>query len=522
MNIPVTQSEVRLSERRRFWRFALLVVLAILSSRTVSLGQSADSGDAKQSAKPDIVASTPGLSAESRSASPDAEPTGSGAQPQEHENTHTDPVAPVLLGIVIIILAARLGGHFFELAGQPSVLGELIVGVALGNLSLLGISQLDFLKVDWAQQNVLVLHNVLHCAGVTIDHLARIGVILLLFQVGLETSVAEMRRVGSSALLVAVLGVVTPMGLGWGAGMLLLPEHHWAVHMFLGATLAATSVGITARVLKDLGKSTSKEAQIILGAAVIDDVLGLVVLAAAQGIISAISATANGAGGEFGIAELAIILVKAVGFLAASLFLGQFISRPFFKFASFLRGKGLLVVSALAICFTFAWTANAVGLAPIVGAFAAGLILEEVHYRELTGRKGEHELEELIKPIADFLVPIFFVMMGFHVDLRSFADPSVLGLAFALTAAAIVGKQVCAFGVLDKGADRRSVGLGMIPRGEVGLIFAAIGLQLRIGQERIVDPHTYSALVVMVIITTMITPPLLKWSLKARESGRDR
>jgi len=195
------------------------------------------------------------------------------------------------------------------------------------------------------------------------------------------------------------------------------------------------------------------------------------------------------------------------------LVLGQFVSRPLFKIANYLRGKGLLVITGLAICFIFAWAANAVGLAPIVGAFAAGLILEKVQYRELAERNGNHELEEVIEPIADLLVPIFFVVMGIHVDLRSFVDPSVLGLAAALTVAAIVGKQVCSFGVVEKGIDRLSVGLGMIPRGEVGLIFAAIGLQLRHGSERIVDNHIYSALVVMVMVTTMVTPPLLQWSL---------
>jgi Kef-type K+ transport system membrane component KefB len=153
------------------------------------------------------------------------------------------------VGIVIIIVAARIGGYLFELAGQPSVLGELMVGIVLGNLSLLGVTQLNFLKVDWIQHGVVAPHNVLHCAGVTNDHFARIGVILSLFQVGLETSVADMGRVGTSALAVAILGVLAPLGLGWGAGMLLLPERHWTVHMFLGATLSATSVRITARVL---------------------------------------------------------------------------------------------------------------------------------------------------------------------------------------------------------------------------------------------------------------------------------
>jgi Kef-type K+ transport system membrane component KefB len=352
--------------------------------------------------------------------------------------------------------------------------------------------------------------------------LARIGVILLLFQVGLETSVAQMRKVGFSALFVAVVGVVTPMILGWGCGRLMLPEHNWPVHMFVGATLCATSVGITARVLQDFGRAATKEAQIILGAAVIDDVLGLVILACAQGVIVTISEGATGGGAHFGFTELATIAAKAIGFLLVALTLGQYISRPLFKIASYLRGKGLLIVAALAICFGFAWAADAAGLATIVGAFAAGLILEKVHYRELATARGEGELEELIKPLGDLLVPIFFVEMGVHVDLRSLADVSVLGLAAALIVVAVIGKQACGLGVLEKGVDRTTVGIGMIPRGEVGLIFAAIGLQLRIGSERIIDASTYSALIIMVIVTTLVTPPLLKWSLsRAASRGND-
>ncbi|NOX57143.1 MAG: cation:proton antiporter [Planctomycetes bacterium] len=505
------------SNRRVAWRW--IAVAAVLLVWPGALGITWPEGAAREEAIAAVTeeaagAQQAGAGGESVAAAPNSGSETAGehtAGGEGHGGGHADPVGPVLLGVVIIILAARIGGHLFELAGQPAVLGELVVGVILGNLTLVGITQLEFLKVDYSSG--VAPHGTLGLAGVTIDHLSRIGVVLLLFQVGLETSVNEMRRVGLSAFLVALFGVVAPIGLGWGCGAVLLPNHHWTVHMYLGATLAATSVGITARVLQDLGKSTTKEAQIILGAAVIDDVMGLVVLAAAQGIITALN---NPTGGEFGAAELIAILAKAVGFLFGALLLGQFISRPLFKFASILRGKGLLVITGLAICFLFAWAANVVGLAPIVGAFAAGLILEKVQYRELAGRDGYHELEEAIEPIAALLVPIFFVEMGIHVDLRSFTDPAMLGLGAALTVAAIIGKQVCSFGVLDKSVDRLSVGLGMIPRGEVGLIFAAIGLQLKIGSERVVDDHTYSALVAMVMITTMVTPPLLKWSLTRR------
>lgn len=438
----------------------------------------------------------------------------------ESSHSHSDPIAPVLISVVVIILAARVAGHFSEQMAQPAVLGELLVGVILGNLYLVGIDGFEFLKIDYSRHQLLDMQDYHHFAGVTVDHLARIGVILLLFQVGLETSITEMKKVGLSALLVAVIGVIVPTALGWGCSHVLLPGHPWAVHMFVGATLCATSVGITARVLQDLGQSKSTEAQIILGAAVIDDVLGLIVLAMAQGIIGAMSVAALGGAATFGVGDLAWIVIKACGFLVGAILLGQFVCRPVFKVASYLQGQGLLIVTSLAICFTFAWAADAAGLATIVGAFAAGLILERVHYRELATRDGEHELEDLIRPLANLFVPIFFVEMGVHVDLASFANVSVMGLAAALTLVAILGKQACALGVLQHGVNRMGVGLGMIPRGEVGLIFAAIGLQLQIGSERVIDNSTYSALVVMVIVTTLVTPPLLKWSLGTGENTR--
>ena len=406
------------------------------------------------------------------------------------ESAHGDPVAQVVLSLAVILVAAKLGGHLAVRVGQPAVLGELVFGVLLGNLSLAGFTGLEYLKSD-----------------ASVDMLSRIGVILLLFSVGLESTVSQMLQVGLSSLLVATLGVVGPFALGWGVGAWLLPEHSAYVHAFLGATLTATSVGITARVLTDLRKSQSKEARIILGAAVIDDVLGLLILAVVAGVINAANT-----GGALSYVDIGIILLKAAVFLVGALALGAKLSPPLFKVASKLETQGVLLAVGLGFCFFLSWLANAIGLAPIVGAFAAGLILENVHYRTFTER-GEHSLEHLIEPIAALLVPVFFVLMGLRTDLRAFAAPGVLGLAAALTVAAIIGKQLCSFGVIEKGIDRLSVGLGMIPRGEVGLIFANLGLTLMVAGERIIDQNVFSAVVVMVIVTTMITPPVLKWSL---------
>jgi Kef-type K+ transport system membrane component KefB len=296
----------------------------------------------------------------------------------------------------------------------------------------------------------------------------------------------------------------------------LLPEHGPYVHAFIGATLTATSVGITARVLKDLGRSQSPEARVILGAAVIDDVLGLVILAVVGGVIAAADA-----GGTLSYAEIGLVLFKATGFLVGALVLGVYVSPRLFQGTARLHGSGVLLATALVFCFTLAYLAAVIGLAPIVGAYAAGLILEAVHFQDFKD-KGERHLEELVQPISSFLVPVFFVLMGMRVELDAFARVEVLGLAAALTVVAIIGKQVCGLGTLGGGLDRLSVGIGMIPRGEVGLIFANIGLGLTVGGERIVDEAVFSAIVIMVIVTTLVTPPALKWSLLRADARGSR
>ena len=406
---------------------------------------------------------------------------------------HADPISATVLALAIILIAAKLGGHLATLVRQPPVLGELLAGVVLGNL---GLSFLDGLKGDPA-----------------IDTLSRLGVVILLFQVGLESTVAQMMRVGLSSLLVATLGVVGPVILGWAVGAWLVPDAGIYAHAFLGATLAATSVGITARVLKDIGQSDTDEARIILGAAVIDDVQGLVLLAVVTGVIAAAD---QGTVMSYG--AVALVVAKATFFLVGALILGMYLSPKLFALASRLQASGVLLAVGLAFCFLLAWLSDQIGLAPIVGAFAAGLVLEHLHYRDFVDR-GEHTLDHLIEPIASFLVPVFFVVMGLRTDLGVFADPSVLGLAGALTVAAIVGKQICALGVLGRGLDRLSIGIGMIPRGEVGLIFANMGLTLTVAGVPVVSPSMFSAAIVMVIATTVITPPALAWSFKR---GRSR
>ena len=403
---------------------------------------------------------------------------------------HADPVAGVVLALAVILVGAKLGGDLAVRIGQPAVLGELVIGVLLGNLDLFGATWFRGLAAD-----------------PTIGILAQLGVVLLLFQVGLESTVRDMLRVGVPSFLVATLGVIAPFALGWGVGALLLPHETWYAHAFLGATLTATSVGITARVLADLGKGATPEARVIGGAAVIDDVMGLVILAVVAGIIIGVDR-----GQPLSLAQTGLVLAKATLFLVGALGLGVYLSPRLFALASRLRGQDVLLAVALAVCFVLAYLASAIGLAAIVGAYAAGLILEDVHFREFTER-GERHLRDLVAPIASFLVPVFFVLMGLKVDLRAFAHPEVLGLAALLIVAAIAGKQACALGAVGGGLDRLSVGIGMIPRGEVGLIFASIGSTLTIAGQPVVSPPVFAAVVIMVVVTTLVTPPALSWSL---------
>lgn len=418
--------------------------------------------------------------------------------------------AITFLWIAVVLTAAKLSG-LVEKLGQPSVLGELIIGVILGNLVLLGIDIFEPIKHDHI-----------------IAFLAELGVVILLFQIGLESNISKMRKVGGKAGLVAVLGVVVPFVLGtYLVGPWLLPGLNENAYLFLGATLTATSVGITARVFKDLGKLQTKEAQIVLGAAVIDDVLGLIILAVVSAIVTA---------GSVSFGTIGLISAKAVLFLVLSILLGQYFApRLSWVFAKVQAGVGMKFT--LAICFglLFAYLAQVIGLAPIVGAFAAGLILDPVHFRyfkdpkivreikeyvheanpELQGKlnatinkHAERHIEEIIEPIGLFLVPIFFVLTGMNVKLETMFDGQILLVALAITVVAFFGKIVTGL-VAGKGVNKSIIGWGMVPRGEVGLIFATIGRTLGV-----VTDQVFSVIVIMVILSTLLTPPILTFIIK--------
>jgi Kef-type K+ transport system membrane component KefB len=402
-----------------------------------------------------------------------------------------------LLYLVLIIVAAKLGAEVLERLRQPAVLGELLVGIFLGGLALAGISFIGGLKDSTA----------LHTA-------AEIGVILLLFEVGLESHLGELLEVGLSALIVAVLGVVAPIGLGYGVSAFFLPQEAWYVHLFVGATLAATSVGITARVLQDLKKIKTKEARIILGAAVVDDVLGLIILAIISGIVTSLSA---GAEAGLGHGLVLMIVLKAVVFLVGAILVGRFVHINLVRAGTHFMVPGVPLVIAVSFCFTLAALAGKMGLAPIVGAFAAGLVLEPSDY-EVYHQRGEQPIGVQMKPLCAIMTPVFFVMMGLQVDLTAFTSARVMAFAAVVTLAAIAGKQVCSLGVLEKGVKKLAVGVGMIPRGDVGLIFTSIGASLAVAGKPVFSSHTVSAMVVMVMVTTLITPPILKALLASKRA----
>jgi Kef-type K+ transport system membrane component KefB len=401
----------------------------------------------------------------------------------------------VLVGVALMLLVAKLGGEVCERFKQPAVLGELLGGILLGNLALVGLNFAAALK-----QNA------------TIGALAELGVIVLLFEVGLGSSMGEMLAVGRAALLVAAAGTCASFLLGWAAAAYFLPNAPRLAHLFIGASLCATSVGITARVLRDLGRLQTREARVILGAAVVDDVLGLVILAVMAGIVAA--ATTGAA-----LSKLAVLVIalKAAVFLVGAGVVGRYVVPQLFRGVGRFEGRGVLLAFAIAFCLLLAWAAAKFGLAPIIGAFAAGLVLDEVHFERLP-QHDKRDLEELLAPVSALLVPIFFVLTGMRVDLRVVARPSLLGFALVLVGAAIVGKQVCGLVVAERKLNRLAIGIGMLPRGEVELIFAGVGATLMLPDASgtlvpVVDAATYGAIVVVVLVTTLVTPPLLKWAL---------
>jgi Kef-type K+ transport system membrane component KefB len=372
----------------------------------------------------------------------------------------------LLLGLVLVWLAAKLVGEGMERIGQTAVLGELLAGVIIGP-GVLGLVHES---------------EVLHA-------LAELGVLILLFEVGLESDIHDLLRAGLQAALVALVGVVVPFAVGYGV-------MHWLGHppllaVFVGATFTATSVGITARVLADLGRLQDAAAKVVLSAAVVDDILGLIILAVVTGIAQTGGVSAG---------SVALLSGKAVVFLVVAILVGIRLAPTLIRWIGRLKARGTLIVYSVVFAVGLAVVADLIGLATIIGAFAAGLVLATTERRE--------HIEERIKPVADLLVPVFFVTVGMKVQpaaLNPFAENAQFGIALVLTIVAVASKLAASFAVYQRGVRRWPVGVGMVPRGEVGLIFAGAGLAAGVIAEDL-----YSALVVVVMLTTFVAPPWLK------------
>jgi Kef-type K+ transport system membrane component KefB len=402
---------------------------------------------------------------------------------------------PLLFAVAILVLAAKAGGLLAERWRQPPVLGELLVGIVLGNLlpPIIGM-EIAELRED-----------------PTLLFLAHIGVLILLFDVGLEADLRALARVGASSLLVAVIGVVVPVVLGWGATAWLMPDSPHIAHLFVGATLSATSVGITARVLKDLDATQSREGQIVLGAAIVDDILGLMLLAIVGGVAGA-SGHADAAAGVSAL-TVAGILGRAVLFLGLTAVLGHFFSSRLVRVAASTGHPETMLVIGLGACFTLAFAAELIGLADIVGAFAAGLLLDP-YGRGIRASEEHAALTELLHPLAALFVPLFFVIMGAQVHIGALSSPVVVIFAIVLTACAVAGKLACGLGAVARDVNRLAVGIAMVPRGEVGLIFAGIGATLMLDGRPILSEGLFSALVLMVLVTTLAAPIGLRRALR--------
>ncbi|MFK8184052.1 MAG: cation:proton antiporter [Phormidesmis sp.] len=422
-------------------------------------------------------------------------------------------LAAVLMTLVVIYFTSKLGGELSKRLNLPPVLGELIGGVVVGvsALHLLMFPENSAAATDSVIMSALQSIGNLDAAAVShifesqseaISVLAELGVIVLLFEIGLESDLRELSKVGYQAAVVAVIGVTVPFILGT-VGLIAIFHSPVIPAIFAGAALTATSIGITSKVLSELGQLKSTEGQIIVGAAVIDDVLGIIVLA----VVASLAKT-----GEVDLLNVVYLIVSASTFLLGSIFLGKFFNSSFVAISEKLQTRGALLIPAFTFALVMALLANIIHLEAILGAFAAGLVLDETDQRK--------ELDQQVMPIADILVPIFFVTVGAKADL-AVLNPMVVenreGLIIAafLIVAAIIGKMVSGWAVFGKpGINRMAIGVGMIPRGEVGLVFAGIG-----SASGVLDKPLEAAIIVMVILTTLLAPPFLQWTFKGEAEG---
>jgi Kef-type K+ transport system membrane component KefB len=413
-------------------------------------------------------------------------------------------LAGVLLSLIVIHLASKVGGEICVRLNLPPVLGELLGGVVVG-VSALRLIIFPGGELDASAS--LVINLLQSTAGLApeaaasvfdrqsevISVLSEIGVIILLFEIGLESSLTELLKVGSQAATVAVVGVAAPFA-GGVLGMIYIFHAPPIAAIFAAAALTATSIGITAKVLSQIGRINTPEGQIIIGAAILDDILGLIVLAVVSGL---------GQTGKIDVGGIFYLIITATAFLVGSILIGRALTPLLAKIVDTLQTRGQLIVVSLIFAFSLAYIATAIHLEGILGSFAAGLVLAETEKRE--------GIVTNLTPLADAVVPIFFVVVGARTDLSVLnpIDPvnrEGLLIALFLIVVAVLGKVITGLVVFGKpGINRLAIGVGMIPRGEVGLIFVSVG-----ATSGILPPATQAGVVVMVIFTTFLAPPLLR------------
>jgi Kef-type K+ transport system membrane component KefB len=404
-----------------------------------------------------------------------------------------DPLGATLGLLALMWLAAKLGGEAALRLKLPPVAGELGMGLLLAALHRAFPALPDVTQSP--------------AAGL----LAYLGVVLLMFAVGLESTVPQMLTVGAASLRVAVAGVALPMAAGLLGAWLLLPaDTPFAVDLFIGACLCATSIGISAAVLRNAGAARSPEGRVIVGAAVLDDILGLLVLVLVSGLVSA-------GGGALPFGALAKTFAFALGFLGLALTLGRYATPHLFALANRLRSEQVLLPIGLGFAFLLAWLGNLAGLATIVGAYAAGLILEPAHIKDLEARELR-SLEELVHPLVVTLAPLFFLLMGAKVDPVALVQPRALLLAVVLALLGIGGKFAAGWAA-GRGLRAAVIGWGMVPRGEVGLIFVATGSALTLHGAPLLSAEIQAAVVTALLLTTLAGPVGLGWVLQRKAAA---
>lgn len=412
----------------------------------------------------------------------------------------------IIFAMLALVLIVGKIGNVVERYGQPAVIGELFAGILLAAVGYYGFGFINEIKTNQI-----------------IEFIAQFGALLLLFSIGLESNISDLKRVGVNAVIVAIIGVTVPFLLG---AVVLAPIFFESAdvnaRLFMGASLVATSVGITASVFRSLGLQKTRAAQIVLGAAVIDDVLGLIVLAIVSALVS---------GGAVSAGLIITLTLKSFGFLIGALVLGKWLAAPISSTVSKIHtGVGMKLTLAIGAALLFGYLAELFGLEPIIGAFAAGLLLDHAHFKNFDQPQIVHDLkemelevkdkarigrlirkhqdahvEDLVSSIGIIFIPVFFVYTGLQIDFGSLLAPSLYFAAIVISLFAIAGKMVS--GIAAQGGTREKllVGSAMVPRGEVGLIFAAVGQQLgAISQEM------FSTIILVVIITTFVAPAMIK------------